>query len=30
MMFLVHPTRTEDDMHYVGRVAAGVIEAATL
>jgi dTDP-4-amino-4,6-dideoxygalactose transaminase len=30
MMFLVHPTLTEDDMHYVGRVAASVIEEATL
>jgi dTDP-4-amino-4,6-dideoxygalactose transaminase len=25
IMFLVHPTLSEDDMHYVGHVAAGVV-----
>jgi dTDP-4-amino-4,6-dideoxygalactose transaminase len=29
VMFLVHPTLSEEDLHYVGRVAAGVIMNAT-
>ncbi len=30
VMFLVHPTLSEEDMHYVGRVAQEVIRSATL
>jgi dTDP-4-amino-4,6-dideoxygalactose transaminase len=30
IMFLVHPTLSEEDMHYVGRIASEVIQSATV